>query len=65
MLSAPVELFCNKKEVLYMFMPKTGKVVLKRQELLRGAGQFPYSDFMGETFQVVICCFKCIFLFPG
>lgn len=41
MPSALVELFCNKKEVVYLFMPKTGKVVLKRQELLCGAGQFP------------------------
>lgn len=43
---ALVELFCKKKEVLYMSMPKTGKVVLKSQEQLCGAGQLPYSDFM-------------------
>lgn len=41
MPSALVELFCNKKEVVYLFMPKTGKVVLKRQELLCGARKFP------------------------
>lgn len=44
-----VELFCKKKEVLYMSMPKTGKVVLKSQEQLCAAGQFPQSDFMEEA----------------
>lgn len=32
-----------------MSMPKTGKVVLKSQEQLYGAGQLPWSDFMEET----------------
>lgn len=31
-----------------MSMPKTGKVVLKSQEQLCGAGQFPQRDFMEE-----------------
>lgn len=38
---ALVDLLCKKKEVLNMSMPKTGKVVLKSQEQLCGAGQFP------------------------
>lgn len=46
---ALVELFWKEKEVLYMSMPKTGKVVLKSQEQLCAAGQFPWSDFMEET----------------
>lgn len=32
-----------------MSMPKTGKVVLKSQEQLCAAGQFPQSDFMEEA----------------
>lgn len=47
---ALVELFSKKKEVLYMSMPKTGKVVLKSQEQLYGAGQLPWSDFMEKMF---------------